>query len=496
MGAVIALGMLVIVMVVVVALVVVLTSRGRPERPDSGGGRIDGAQRPWQSLETDLTESLGRWEAAGLLSSAQVTAIGDFERSRSPVGPTGGSEAVPGAGPGSATAVPHERTTLAALVEALGYLGGVLAVSGVVLLIVNYWSDLSFGGRLALSGITAVALIVAGLAVPEGRASVMVRLRSFLWTLATVAVAVFTAVCADRWWGDESAVTVVATTATAVALVSAAMWQGRFRPVQQAVTSIAAVVALGTWSNELSGDLLAGLVVWSAGAGLVVVGLRRMSRLPVVEVAVGAIAVPVGAMIAVADDPGIGLLFVVASGATLVTLVLIPRLVSDISSIVVLSVVGGITLTQTLPPFIAVMAQDGAIATGTVMWAVSAGLCLLGVRRLGRVPLLLEILGATGTLVACAVLAAATQTAATLAGLLTAAALLAISLRPGRVAFLPVGAAGLLAFVPWSIAWFFPGEGRVPLLISVSGLLIVAVAVLMARSGRRFGAELGHHPPR
>ena len=37
-------------------------------------------------------------------------------------------------------------------------------------------------------------------------------------------------------------------------------------------------------------------------------------------------------------------------------------------------------------------------------------------------------------------------------------------------------------------------QGRVPLLISVSGLLIIGVAILMARSGHRFGTELGHRP--
>jgi hypothetical protein len=83
---------------------------------------------------------------------------------------------------------------------------------------------------------------------------------------------------------------------------------------------------------------------------------------------------------------------------------------------------------------------------------------------------------------------------ATVFGLATALALLAGSMLPDRVALAPVGALGLLVNVPWAISWFFPGEGRVPLLISVSGVLIIAVAVLMARLGHRFGSELGRHP--
>jgi hypothetical protein len=144
---------------------------------------------------------------------------------------------------------------------------------------------------------------------------------------------------------------------------------------------------------------------------------------------------------------------------------------------------------------IGIMAKDAAIATGAVMWIVGLMVLVIGVRRLTRVPVLLEVLGALAMLVACAVTAAESPTIATIAGLATSLGLLGVSMLPGRVALSPVGAVGLLAYVPWSIGWFFPGEGRVPLLISVSGLLIIGVAVLMARSGHRFGSELGHHPP-
>jgi hypothetical protein len=54
-----------------------------------------------------------------------------------------------------------------------------------------------------------------------------------------------------------------------------------------------------------------------------------------------------------------------------------------------------------------------------------------------------------------------------------------------------IGSVGLLVYVPWSISHFFPGEDRAPLLIAASGLVIVAVAVLVARSAGRVRAELG-----
>ncbi len=52
--------------------------------------------------------------------------------------------------------------------EALGYLGGILASVGLLLIVSRYWPDLALGGRLALSGsLAAVALFGAGAAVHE-----------------------------------------------------------------------------------------------------------------------------------------------------------------------------------------------------------------------------------------------------------------------------------------------------------------------------------------
>jgi hypothetical protein len=300
-------------------------------------------------------------------------------------------------------------------------------------------------------------------------------------------------VAAREVLGDRPAAPVVACTAASVALTSGLMWWGRARPVQQLVALAAAVVAIGTGLAEPAGSTVAGLAVWIAGAALLAVGVRRVTTFPVLEVAVGAVATGVGAMLMVGDDPGADMLLAVATGAALVTLALLRRLVTDVASIVVLSVIGAIVMAQSLPPLIGIMATDAAVATGAVMWIAGLVVLVIGVRRLTRVPILLEVLGALAMLVACAVTGADSPTIATLAGLATSLGLLGVSMLPGRVALSPVGALGLLAYVPWSIGWFFPGEGRVPLLISVSGLLIIGVAVLMARSGHRFGRELGHH---
>lgn len=75
-------------------------------------------------------------------------------------------------------------------------------------------------------------------------------------------------------------------------------------------------------------------------------------------------------------------------------------------------------------------------------------------------------------------------------GVTTAIGFVALGMLPGRVLMSLFGSAGLLAFVPWTIAHYFPGEARVPLLILVSGALLVGIAVLLTRQGVRFRREL------
>ncbi len=423
----ISLGLLVI-LVAVVAVVVLVR---RPARPPE--------------LELHLSD----WVAAGLIDEPTRAAIGRFEAEHATVGapvPVLEPASVPVVQP--TVAQVRSRPAFAGVVEALGYLGGVLGASGVVLLVANYWTDLGVGGRLAISGLTAAALIGGGWAVPEANGPAMARLRSFLWTLGTAAVAVFAAVLGDELGAPSPPSRVTAITAGAVALTSGLMWWGGFRPVQQFVTLAAGVVAVGATFDLLAGHVGVGTSVWVVGAALVALGWRRLTPVPVIDVAVGAVAMGVGSIIAIGSDPGARLLVVVGTGLLLVALVLVPNLIRGTASIVVLAVVGGFALVQTAPPAVAHFAKDAGVPTGLVIWLAGAAVL----------------------------------------------ALLAGSMLPDRVALAPVGALGLLVNVPWAISWFFPGEGRVPLLISVSGVLIIAVAVLMARLGHRFGSELGRHP--
>jgi hypothetical protein len=83
------------------------------------------------------------------------------------------------------------RRRNALVVEALGYLGGVIALAAVLLLAQLWWGDLSPASRLALPALTTIALLTAGAAVPAAGASQdgAGRLRGVLWLLAVGACA-------------------------------------------------------------------------------------------------------------------------------------------------------------------------------------------------------------------------------------------------------------------------------------------------------------------
>jgi len=101
-----------------------------------------------------------------------------------------------------------------------------------------------------------------------------------------------------------------------------------------------------------------------------------------------------------------------------------------------------------------------------------------------------QIVGGIAVLVGPAITGTQSVALATISGLVVAILMIVLGMRPGQVLLSMFGLVGLLIFVPWSIAHFFPGEGRVPLLITVSGALIVAVAVVLARMSGRIRTEL------
>lgn len=79
------------------------------------------------------------------------------------------------------------RTPLA--VEALGYLGGALAIVAGLVAVRQFWPDTTAADELGLAGAAAAALAVGGAVTPAGRNPAFGRLRSVLWVLSVIALA-------------------------------------------------------------------------------------------------------------------------------------------------------------------------------------------------------------------------------------------------------------------------------------------------------------------
>jgi hypothetical protein len=467
-----------LLVVVVVVTVIVVAERKRSGRPAPPAA--EGPAAPPAGPDRDV--DLARWVSAGLLSESQSAAIRAFEE----------AEARPPARAVAAAAPARVRRAAVPVVsEALGYLGGVLALVGLVLVVGRFWPDMALAGRLALSGGGAVVLFAAGAFVREGTDPALSRLRWFLWFTSTAAAALFAGVLAADGFDAEATETVVLACSGAVALVSGLLWWGHERPLQQLTCLGALVVFGGAVVAEVAGPAPVGLTVWASGVVLVGLGLRRGTRLPELTEAVGGVSVVVGPMIATSEWIGAGLALALASSVGLVSLAVVRGFALSRAEQVLLGAIGGLALLFVVPSNLTYFGAEAGVLTGVVVWLVGAGLVVVGARRLIRFPLVAEVLGGLALVGGAALTGAQAPGFASIFGVLTGLALVALGMVPGRVLMSVFGSLGLLINVPWLITWYFPGEGRAPVLLMVSGLLLLAIAVLLTRMGGRFRRELG-----
>jgi hypothetical protein len=430
-----------------------------------------------------VVADLGRWRSAGLLTDEQVAAILEHERAHHPLPPPQLVAAEPSAA---------SRRQLPDVTEALGYLGGVLAIVGMSLLVGRYWSDISVAGRLGLSGGLAAALFGVGLMVPEDREPALRRMRWFLWLVSSAASAVFGGVFAWELVGDDD-LRVPLAAAAAVVLHDAFLWWRRERPLQQAAFLVASAVTVGTGLAFVANSGAAGLAVWALGGAGVVLGLRHLTPLPLLTLFVGAVTAVVGAMVVGGSWHAASLILSVSTAASLVGLAAIRRLPTDQIEQRLLALVGGIALFSSVQITIGYFAEQAALTTGLVVWAIGAALVYLGGRTWLRVPTLVSVVGAVALIGGAALTGIDLQRVGPLFGIATALALIALGVALDRFALTIVGSLGLLVHVPWAIVEWFPGEGRAPLLIMVSGALILAIAALLTRTRDRFPRLGGGH---
>lgn len=254
-----------------------------------------------------LSDALDGWVHLGLITDEQSRAIrlheGEPPERRVPL----------------ALAPPPEPGP-SLVVEALGYLGGVVMLVGAGILAGMYWPDLSVPLRLVLIGATAVALVGAGFVVSERLGDAAGRLRSVLWALGVATTAGFLGVLStdvlNRY--DEQALVVVG---GGTAVVAGVLWWLRTTVLQQLalfvpllVGTVGAALELTSTSSSWGGvAMLAVAVAWA--------GLSWAGRLEprVTGVALGVLGAVLGAM-TIDGDVGIALALLTAVGAVVLAL--------------------------------------------------------------------------------------------------------------------------------------------------------------------------------
>ncbi len=483
--------MIVSVAVVLVIGILVASSVSRHRRAGSSAeANPPGESGSWSEVvpraapsTSGLAEELTRWQIQGLLSADQASAITAFEASRAPA---------PSRAPSRAAS-----RRVPAIAETLGYIGAALAVTGAILIIVRYWPNMATSARLVLSGSLAILLGAGGALVRESADAAFARLRGALWLASTASAGLFGLVAARSLHrgGDQRAEAAVLVGALVVSGLSGVMWNGRFRPLQEATTFVGAVVAVGAALRLVSTPGAMGVGVLVCGAALVALALSRRVSTPYVADLVGASAVVVGGVILTNFTLRAGGPLASACALGLVALALYPKVVVDEVEVRFFLVMGLIAMVQTWPMTLNYYAHGAGLLTGVVVWVIGVLGLVAAMRSLVRSPLLVEWGASLIMLLGAAITQAQFPTLAPALGLLTALGLLALGTRPGEVMLSFVGAVGLLVNVPWLVVRLFPGQVRAPVVIVITGALFVGLAVVLSREKGRLHDALSSHAP-
>ncbi len=421
-----------------------------------------------------LARQLERWRRAGIITDDQAAAITRLAV-REPVPPRASRSAV--------------------VAETVGYVGGILAVVGLGLIVARYWANLNTPVRLVGSGVLALALGLGGGRVAEAAGASWQRLRWFLWLASTAAAGLF-AFVATRAVASPAprAEVVVLVTALVVGVLSFALWRGRFRPIQEMTTLGAGVVALGAVSRLVGTPTWMSVGVWVGAAIVLALSIGRLVPTRIVAEIVGAFALLVAAIMLLNHSTGPGGLLNLVGAVALLAVAASPRVVPARADAILLAVTGAVVIAQSAPVTLSYFAERAGLVTGGLVWLVGASGLLVGATMPMRAERLTRWVGSLSMLGGAAIIAGEYPDRAPIAGLVTAVGLLALGARPGELGESVIGAVGLLVNVPWLIIRLFPGQVRAPLVTLITGVLFVALALVLAREHAH--APHGHAPRR
>ncbi|MGI9642989.1 MAG: DUF2157 domain-containing protein [Acidimicrobiia bacterium] len=178
---------------------------------------------------------VAEWVDKGLISQDEADAIHAYEAARAPSG--GGIR------------------------EVLGYLGGLLVLIAVFILVAELWAEMKRGGRIAIAGSAAVALIVAGIYLVGGASRSMRRVGEVTLMLAAAPLGL----AVGLTFGDQANEEPLATMAFAGALIYSVIvyrWHSSWaQHVALVGSAIGGAISLGVTVTDESMHVAAALLV-------------------------------------------------------------------------------------------------------------------------------------------------------------------------------------------------------------------------------------------
>ncbi|NDD86860.1 MAG: hypothetical protein EBZ45_03960 [Actinobacteria bacterium] len=384
----------------------------------------------------------------------------------------------------ASTTRPTRPGGIPAIAEGLSYVGGGLGLVGLVLFSMRSWEDFDPVARLLISAIAAVLLGLGGFILSDDDRGAVVRLRGFLWLVATAAAGVSAVSYCDEWMPDATDARRVLIVAGVVAAISAAFWWSRNGMIQQATAIGGALVAIGAGSQDLWDKGVAGLVVWLVAGTLLIFAVSYDVPSAWVTSTIAAIGCLAGVLYASDKWQAEGLLgTVVTAGAILWLSALIEVRERDAIRMGLI-IVGIVGLVQSVPPTIVYFAEDAALNTGLAISTIAVFFVLMELSDRTPFGVVTSAIAGAALLGGAAITGAETQSFATIFGSMMAILLIAVGTTPRHVLTSIIGLAGLVIFVPWGISYFFPGQARVPLIVFVVGGLITASGIMLGRLAR------------
>lgn len=199
------------------------------------------------------------------------------------------------------------------VIEALGYLGGVIILVASILVASMYWDQVTTTARLVVLGSVAGLLLAAGLVVPERLEDVGVRLRSVLLLLSTGALAGFLGVLgADALDMADQDVSLLIS--AGVTFYAVGLWLMSENLVQQLAMMLGALLTAAALTNELDvSQALPGLAVWGVALIWVVLGWGGVLEPRRFVMVFGAAGMFAGAMTTIPTNAGNALALVTAA---------------------------------------------------------------------------------------------------------------------------------------------------------------------------------------